>query len=132
MRLFHLIFGLLLFVAFTVTGRLMRIDFPDKGEIDQMLRILMRSRHIYILFNSLLHIALGIYLTIRPAVWQKSLQYLGSASLTVSSFLLLWGWWAETYQYQHFSDISRWGIYTSLAGVIAHLIGGLTRGVSSK
>lgn len=132
MRVAHLILGILLFVAFTVTGRMMRVDFPEKEEMDQMLRILTRSRHIYILFNSLIHISLGVYLTIRPATWRKTLQYLGSILLTASGLLLLWGWWAETYQYQHFSDISRWGIYTSLAGIIAHLIGGLTRGVSSK
>lgn len=42
-------FGILLFIVFTVTGKYMRVDFPDKDAIDQFLRILMRSRHIYIL-----------------------------------------------------------------------------------
>lgn len=41
----HLIFGLLLFVVFLITGQYMRADFPDKDAIDQTLRLLMRSRH---------------------------------------------------------------------------------------
>ena len=92
----HLIFGLLLFVVFTITGRYMRANFPDKGEIDQAFRILMRSRHIYILFSSLIHIGLGIYLQVRPAAWRKALQYTGSAMLFASSFLLVWAFIVET------------------------------------
>lgn len=128
----HLVFGLLLFVAFTVTGKLMRVDFPDKDMIPQDLRILMRSRHIYILFSSLIHLVLGIYLRLENDLRVRVLQLTGSFLLFVSSGLLLWAWWAETYRFQHFSDISRWGIYTSLAGVGMHLIAGLARVVSSK
>ena len=125
MSWFHLVIGLLLFWIFTVTGQYMRADFPDKGDMDQMLRILMRSRHIYILLSSLIHIVLGIYLVLRPALVQRIFQFLGSALLVTSSGLLLWAFKVETYQTQHFTDISRWGLYTALAGVIAHLIGGL-------
>jgi hypothetical protein len=59
MSLFHLIFGILIFIVFLVTGKFMRVDFPDKEVIPQDLRILMRSRHIYILFSALLHLLLG-------------------------------------------------------------------------
>ena len=124
MSYFHLIFGLLLFWAFTVTGQYMRADYPDKGEIDQAFRILMRSRHIYILLSSLVHIVLGIYLVPRPALARRIFQFVGSALLVTSSGLLLWAFEVETYQAQHFTDISRWGLYTALAGVVAHLIGG--------
>jgi hypothetical protein len=125
MSWFHLVIGLLLFWIFTVTGQYMRADFPDKGEIDQAFRILMRSRHIYLLLSSLVHIVLGIYLVLRPSIAQRAFQFLGSALLVISSSLLLWAFEVETYQTQHYTDISRWGLYTALAGVIAHLIGGL-------
>ena len=125
MSWFHLVIGLLLFWIFTVTGQYMRADFPDKGEIDQAFRILMRSRHIYLLLSSLIHIVLGIYLVLRPSLAQRIFQFLGSALLIVSSGLLLWAFDVETYQTQHFTDLSRWGLYTALGGVIAHLIGGL-------
>ena len=121
----HLIFGIIVFIIFLITGRFMRLDFPDKDIIPPDLRLLMRSRHIYILFSALIHISLGVYMQIRPQTWRRVLQYLGSFLLVVSSGLLLWGFIFETYVIQHFSDISRYGIYTSLAGVVAHLIGGV-------
>ena len=77
----HLIFGILLFVVFTITGRYMRADFPDKDAIPPELRILMRSRHIYILFSALIHLGLGVYLQLRPRLWQKIIQISGSAML---------------------------------------------------
>lgn len=124
MRRAHLIFGLLLFIVFAITGRYMRVDFPDKDAMDQTLRLLTRSRHIYILFSSLIHIALGVYLTLNPRRWQKFFQFAGSAVLFLSSLLLVWAWHFETYQTGQFSDISREGIYLSLAGVVLLLIGG--------
>ena len=126
MKWFHLIFGIGLFIVFTVTGRFMRVDFPDKDAIDQFLRVLMRSRHIYILFSSLIHIGLGVYMTLRPQMWRKIIQIIGSVILTASSVLLVFAWYVETYQTQQFSDFSRNGIYLSLAGVGFHLIGGVS------
>ena len=127
MQYAHLIFGVGLFLVFAVTGRYMRVDFPDKDIIPQELRLLMRSRHIYILFSAFLHLALGVYLQIRPRLWQRILQCGGSAVLVASSVVLVWAWYAETYTLQHFSDISRNGIYASLWGIGLHLIGGLGR-----
>jgi len=125
MRRLHLIFGILLFVAFLVTGQFMRADFPDKEIISQELRLLMRSRHIYILFSSLIHLALGSYLSIQAANAFRVVQYLGSSLLFVSSGLLVWAFVSETYALQHYSDLSRYGIYTSLGGVLLHLVGGI-------
>jgi glucan phosphoethanolaminetransferase (alkaline phosphatase superfamily) len=114
-----------MFVVFLTTGQFMRANFPDKDIIPQELRLLMRSRHIYILYCAFLHILLGVYLQVRPGWWQKLVQYAGSAVLIVSGILLVWAFVAETYTYAHFSEISRFGIYTSLAGVGLHLIGGV-------
>jgi Ni/Fe-hydrogenase subunit HybB-like protein len=125
MRYVHLIFGILLFVVFTITGRYMRADFPEKDAIPPEFRILMRSRHIYILFSALIHIGLGLYMQLRPLIVQKILQISGSAVLVYSSVMLVWAFAVETYQLQHFSNLSRSGIYASLAGIGLHLIGGL-------
>ena len=118
----HLIFGLLLFVVFLITGQYMRADFPDKDAMDQYLRLLMRSRHIYILFSALIHVGLGLYLTSHLETWRKALQYAGSGILIASSILLVIAFVRETYTLAAFSDLSRFGIYTSLAGVGLHLI----------
>jgi hypothetical protein len=125
MAWFHLIFGLAMFVVFVTTGKYMRVDFPDKDAIPQELRLLMRSRHIYILFSALIHLALGVYMQMRPQAWRKVVQISGSVALVAASVLLVWAWQVETYDLQQFSDLSRNGIYLSLAGVVLHLIGGL-------
>ena len=126
MRRLHLIIGAGMFIAFVVSGRFMRNDFPDKEAIDQELRLLMRSRHIYILFSALIHLSLAAYF--RPTVLRagKVLQYSGSVILLISSVYLVCAFIVETYTTQHFTDLSRSGIYASLAGVALHLIGGLT------
>ena len=122
MSYFHLIFGILFFIVFLITGQFMRGDFPDKEIISQELRLLMRSRHIYILFSALIHIILGLYLQMDKTAWRKVLQITGSILLFVSSGFLIWAFVAETYYARHFSDISRLGIYLSLGGIIGHLI----------
>jgi hypothetical protein len=127
MSWFHLIFGIVLFFVFTTTGSYMRSDFPDKDAIPQELRLLMRSRHIYILFSSLIHLVLGVYLRMSADRRIKVLQYAGSALLVVSSVFLVWAFVTETYSLQHFSDLSRNGIYISLAGVVMHLFAKLER-----
>lgn len=124
MAYLHLIFGILLFIAFAVTGKFMRWDFPDKEIIPQDLRILMRSRHIYILFSSLIHLLLGVYLQISQKTWQKVLQIFGSVLLITASGLLIVGFIYDTYYAKTFSDVARFGIYLSLGGVAFHLVGG--------
>ena len=127
MKWVHLVFGIVLFFVFTTTGEYMRADFPDKDAIPQELRVLMRSRHIYILFSALIHMALGIYLQMRPETGRKILQSAGSVSLFVASGLLVWAFVVETYSIKGFSDFSRFGIYTSAIGLGLHLLGGITR-----
>jgi len=132
MSYFHLIFGVLLFAVFTISGRYMRADFPDKTEIDQTLRILMRSRHIYILLSSLIHMSLGVYLQLRPQLIRKVIQIIGSTVLVISSLMLCWAFVLETYYLQGYSSYSRNGLYLTLAGVILHIIGGLNLPDSRK
>lgn len=102
----------------------MRWDFPDKEIIPPDFRILMRSRHIYILLSSLIHIVLGVYLQIHAEIWQKILQILGSVLLIAGSVLFVWAFIYETYTARHFSDLSRFALYATLAGVVVHLLGG--------
>lgn len=102
----------------------MRVDFPDKEVIPQDLRLLMRSRHIYILLSSLIHLCLGVYLQIHAQIWRKFVQILGSVLLILGSILFVWAFIHETYATGHFSDISRFALYTTLWGTVFHLFGG--------
>lgn len=117
----HLIFGILLFVVFLTTGQFMEASFPDKENISQEFRLLMRSRHIYILLSSFGHIFLGLYMQISPPGWRKYLQLSGSAFLTLGSVLLIGAFFYETYATKYFSEMSSAGLYASLAGTLFHL-----------
>ncbi len=121
----HLIFGVIVFIIFLITGKFMRVDFPDKETIPQEFRLLMRSRHIYILFLSFIHALLGVYLQIETRIWRKTLQLFGSTLLIAGSVFLVWAFVYETYTTKTFSEASRWGIYLSLGGTILHLVGGI-------
>ena len=121
---FHLIFGIFVLVIFLVTGRYMRVDFPDKEIIPQDFRLLMRSRHIYILLSGLIHILLGLYLQIYTQTWRRVFQIFGSILLLTGSILLIWAFIYETYATREFSEVSRFGLYVTLAGTVLHLIGG--------
>jgi magnesium-transporting ATPase (P-type) len=120
----HLVFGIVLFVVFLVTGRFMRWDFPDKEIIAPEFRILMRSRHIYILLSSLIHILLGVYLQIRAPAWRRNLQIFASVLLMGGSVLLVWAFVYETYVLRQYSEVSRFALYATLAGTVFHLFGG--------
>ena len=102
----------------------MRWDFPDKEIIPPDFRILMRSRHIYILLSSLIHIILGVYLQIHVEAWRRILQIFASVLLIAGSVLFVWAFIYETYTTQHFSDLSRFALYVTLWGTIVHLLGG--------
>lgn len=125
MRYLHLIFGIILFIIFLITGQFMRADFPDKEVISQELRLLMRSRHIYILFSAFLHILLGLYFQYAQKRWQKILQIIGSIILFISPILLTTAFIYETYYTEHFTLLSAAGIFLTFGGIIFHLIGNL-------
>jgi hypothetical protein len=120
----HLILGIIVFIVFLVTGKFMRWDFPDKDIIPPDLRLLMRSRHIYILLSSLIHLVLGVYLKIHAEIWRKFLQIFASGLLIAGSVLFVSAFVYETYTTGHFSDLSRFALYLTLAGTIFHVFGG--------
>lgn len=119
----HLIFGIVVFIIFLITGRFMRADFPDKEIISQEFRLLMRSRHIYILLSGFIHILLGLYLEISTESRRKFLQIAGSIFLFAGTILLIYAFFYETYTTKYYSDLSRFGLYTTLSGTILHLFG---------
>lgn len=117
----HLLFGIVVFVIFLVTGQFMDGSFPDKETVSAEFRLLMRSRHIYILLSSLTHIVLGLYLRLDDRAWRRGLQLFGSSLLALGSLVLVWAFFYETYTTGHFSEASRSGLYLTLAGTAFHL-----------
>ena len=59
-NVFNLIFGILLFIAFLITGYYMNAFFKPEHLNDFEQRLQIRSNHIYILFIALLNITLSM------------------------------------------------------------------------
>ena len=52
MRLLHLIFGVFIVVVFLLTGQYMHVYLNHMVGVPDGLRLLYRTRHIFILFSS--------------------------------------------------------------------------------
>ena len=89
MRRIHLAVGTLAVIAFLVTGQFMRMHKPPMAALEDGLRMMYRSRHIYLLGSGLVNLMLGLYLRARASGWRKSTQMAGSVLLLAAPFLLL-------------------------------------------
>jgi hypothetical protein len=63
MRRLHLVTGLVSVAAFLASGLYMHLRYDHLRGMDDVLRLLFRSTHIYLLFAALLNLALGLYMT---------------------------------------------------------------------
>ena len=119
---FHLIFGLLLFVIFLLTGQYMdRVHNHLQGMPDGP-RILYRTRHIFILLSALLHVGIGSYFKYRREKVRRVLQLLGSLLITVAPILFIIGFFREPYLTGLYAPLSKKGIILIAIGTLLHLL----------
>jgi uncharacterized membrane protein len=121
MKRFHLIFGILALIVFILTGQFMARCLNPVG-MDIAVRLLYRTRHIFLLMSSLSHILLGLYFVAANAGWRKYLQMGGSVLLTAATGLFLAGFFIESPARDLETPWSHWGTYVALAGTLFHLV----------
>ena len=124
MKRLHLIFGLLVLVAFVLTGQYMDIYHRHLEGMADGPRMVYRSRHIFILLAGLLNVGLGVYLRPRGARWRASLQWLGSVLIITATVLFIVGFFYEPGLEGLVVPLSQRGAYAILAGTLLHLISG--------
>jgi hypothetical protein len=123
MKRFHLIFGLLLFVAFLLTGQYMdRFHHHLEGMSDGP-RMLYRSRHIYILLAAMLNLGLGTYWSYHADRIRRALQLVGSLLITIASVLFVYAFFQEPTLTNLYTPYSRKGIFMLVGGTLLHLLG---------
>jgi hypothetical protein len=89
--------------------------------MDDARRLLFRSTHIYLLFGSLVNLALGLYL--RPALgWRRWVRPVGSALVLATPFLAAAGFFTEPWLSGLERPYSRPAAYGCLAGMLLHLV----------
>jgi hypothetical protein len=125
MKLFHVIFGVAVFIVFLLTGQYMDRYFHHLVGMPDGPRLLYRTRHIFILFSGLLNVGIGAYLVQRPKGWQRILQLLGSILLTLASLLLILAFFYDTTRGDLRAPLSHWAIYAIAVGTLFHLLSSL-------
>src|SRR2546423_4556613 len=63
MKRLHLVVGVLTLIAFILTGQYLRRVYPDMSAVGDGIRMMLRSRHLYIMLAGAVNAALGLYLT---------------------------------------------------------------------
>jgi len=122
LKRFHLIFGLLLFVVFVLTGQYMdRVLHHLQGMPDGP-RMLYRSRHIYILLTALLHLGVGSYIQYQTDTLRRMLQWFGSMLITIAALLFLVAFFYEPSLSGLYAPVTKKGIYLIAVGVLLHLL----------
>ena len=91
-------------------------------------RVLYRSRHIYLLFNALINITLGLYVLYAPSGWRRSLQITGSVLIIVAPAFLLVGFFYEPPRGANQTIVAPYGIFATAIGMLLHLVGAIRRG----
>jgi hypothetical protein len=131
MRKLHFTAGLLTVVVFLITGQLMRRHTPPLGTLDASIRLMHRSRHIYILAAGLVNLMVGLYVQTAATSWRQRVQAFGSALLLISPALLIVAFTLEPVRgFQPEMWWSSAGLYALFGGSMAHLASAL--GVGSR
>jgi hypothetical protein len=126
MRRIHLAVGILTIIAFLATGQFMRMHAPPMEDLEDGLRIMYRSWHIYLLGSGLLNLLLGLYLRACAAGWRRGLQVAGSVLILAAPFLLVLAFFNEPGRGLS-ADLwqSRFGLFALFGGCLLHAIAGI-------
>ncbi|HEY5444689.1 MAG TPA: hypothetical protein VIJ87_09515, partial [Pyrinomonadaceae bacterium] len=128
----HIIFGLLLFVVFLLTGQYMdKIHNHLRGMADGP-RMLYRSRHIYILLSAMLHLGVGSYFSYHPQTARRTMQLIGSLFITIASALFVYAFFYEPNLSGLYTPVSRNGIFLTAIGTLLHLLSGVGMGSEKR
>ena len=125
MKKVHLIFGLVLVFVFLLTGQYM--EYVHNRTLADGVRVLYRSRHIYLLLNALINITLGLYVQYAHAGWRRTLQLIGSVLIMIAPAFLLAGFFYEPPRGADQTIIAPYGIFATAIGILLHLVSGIRR-----
>jgi hypothetical protein len=118
-----LIVGVAAVIAFLITGQLLRHHTPPMTALTGSVRLMHRSRHLYILAAGLVNLMLGLYWQRRPDRWPFVVQTAGSAFLVLAPILLVLAFAVEPDRGFHEETLwSHAGLYALFAGSMLHLV----------
>jgi len=128
MKRFHLIFGIVILVAFLLTGQYMDRVHEHLRNMPDGPRMLYRTRHIFILFSGLLHLGIGTYFRYRGDATRRLLQALGSLLVTIASVLFIIAFFYEPHLTHLYAPLSKAGVIMIAVGALLHALSGVNEG----
>ena len=121
MKRFHQLFGILVVVAFLLTGQYMDKYLGHLQGMPDGPRMLYRTRHIFILLAGLINLGIGSYFTYRLQLGQRLLQTLGSALIVIATVLFIVAFFYEPELSGLYTPLSHKGMYMIAIGTLLHL-----------
>lgn len=128
MKLLHQITGIVVVVIFLLTGQYLELYYPHMDEVGDGMRMLFRSRHIYILLAGLLNVVIGAYFSYRRNLRRRVLQLTGSALVLIAPVLLLVAFFYEPPLQNLQRMFTLPAIVSLLIGSLLHLLSGVGQG----
>ena len=125
LRSIHLVSGGATLLAFLITGAYMRQHDPPLASMEWGMRLLYRSRHIYILAAAVANLLLGAYVQPLPDGAMHRRQWAGSGLVILSALLLVIAFVVEPALGRDPSAVSAYGLFSLLAGTLLHVQAGL-------
>ena len=117
-----------MFVVFLLTGQYMDKVHNHLEGVEDGVRLLYRTRHIFILMASLIHIGFGLYYEMRIEQWRRLIQKAGSSLLALGTLSLVMAFMNEPRNRDLETPYTHWGMYLILFGVTLHGLSGLKQG----
>ncbi|MGY2492357.1 hypothetical protein [Cupriavidus sp. CP313] len=118
----HMVVGLIALVAFLCTGLYMHFSLVHLRGISDVLRLMYRSAHIYLLLVSLLNLMLGCYLTPIERGGARYFQLLGSVAILLAPAFVGVSFGTESTFEDLVRPIIALGIYLAFGGALVHVI----------
>ena len=125
MKRFHVIFGVIVLVAFLLTGQYMDRYHKHLAYMADGPRLLYRTRHIFILMTGLIHLGIGAYFSSRPGFVRRALQVSGSLLITIAAVLFVVGFFREPKLEGLYAPLSKAGVIMVAVGTLLHLFSGV-------
>jgi len=127
MRHIHLVCGVLALVAFAASGQVMLRHVPPMHLLGDDVRLMYRSRHIYLLGSGIANVQLGLYVVPRRNSWERAFQYAGSMLLLAAPMLLGLAFVVETGHGMNRTWRSARGLQAMLGGTLLHFVAAVRR-----
>jgi len=122
MKRLHQAVGVMGLIIFLLTGQYLRRRYPNIDEMADSVRMLLRSRHLYIMLAGALNLGIGLYFTPRPPGWRKAVHLIGSVLILIAPVLLITAFFTEPQFGIRQTPWSHYGLYAIFGGVVLHLI----------